>query len=59
MRPVFGTFPIARVSNGHTFFVQKLHDIVGVAPVAVHTTYQYGDSTECVIEIIVTSAVRS
>ena len=28
-----------------TFFVQKLHDIVGVPPVAVHTTYQYGDAT--------------
>ena len=40
-----GTFPIAEVSNGHTFFVQKLHDIVGVPPVCVHTTYQYGDST--------------
>ena len=40
-----GTFPIAEVSNGHTFFVQKLHDIVGVKPVCVHTTYQYGDST--------------
>ena len=39
-----GTFPIAEVSNGHTFFVQKLHDIVGVPPVCVHTTYQYGDS---------------
>ena len=40
VRPVLGTFPIARVSNGHTFFVQKLHEIVGVEPVAVHTTYQ-------------------
>ena len=39
-----GTFPIAEVSNGHTFFVQKLHDIVGVPPVCVHTTYQYGDA---------------
>ena len=38
-----GTFPIAEVSNGHTFFIQKLHDIVGVPPVCVHTTYQYGD----------------
>ena len=40
-----GTFPIAEVSNGHTFFVQKLHTIVNVPPVAVHCTYQYGDST--------------
>jgi hypothetical protein len=40
-----GTFPIAEVSNGHTFFVQKLHNIVGVPPVCVHTTYQYGDGT--------------
>lgn len=39
------TLPIAEVSNGHTFFVQKLHDIVGVPPVCVHTTYQYGDAT--------------
>jgi hypothetical protein len=38
------TFPIAEVSNGHTFFIQKLHEIVGVPPVCVHTTYQYGDS---------------
>lgn len=36
---------IAEVSNGHTFFVQKLHEIVGVPPVCVHTTYQYGDAT--------------
>jgi len=43
--PTVGTFPIAQVSNGHTFFVQKLHEIVGVKPVAVHTTYQYGDAT--------------
>ena len=40
-----GTFPIAEISNGHTFFVQKLHNIVGVPPVCVHTTYQYGDGT--------------
>ncbi|KAL1523586.1 hypothetical protein AB1Y20_018522 [Prymnesium parvum] len=40
-----GTFPIAQVSNGHTFFVQQLHHIVGVRPIAVHTTYQYGDAT--------------
>ena len=40
-----GTFPIAEVSNGHTFFVQKMHEIVGVPPVAVHCTYQYGDDT--------------
>ena len=40
-----GTFPIAEISNGHTFFVQKLHSIVGVPPVCVHTTYQYGDAT--------------
>ena len=33
------------MSNGHTFFVQKLHEIVSVKPVAVHTTYQYGDAT--------------
>ena len=45
LQPTIGTFPIAEVSNGHTFFVQRLHDIVGVPPVAVHTTYQYGDST--------------
>ena len=45
MQVTIGTFPIAEVSNGHTFFVQKLHDIVGVPPVCVHTTYQYGDAT--------------
>eukprot|EP00962_Isochrysis_galbana_P004554 scaffold1242_cov123-Isochrysis_galbana.AAC.7 len=44
-RPVLGTFPIARVSNGHTFFIQRLHEIVGVSPVCVHTTYQYGDAS--------------
>ena len=43
--PTISTFPIAEVSNGHTFFVQKMHDIVGVPPVAVHCTYQYGDDT--------------
>ena len=30
--PTVGTFPIAEVSNGHTFFVQRLHEIVGVPP---------------------------
>jgi hypothetical protein len=45
VRPVLGTFPIARVSNGHTFFIQRLHEIVNVPPVCVHTTYQYGDAT--------------
>ncbi len=44
-RVALGTFPIAEVSNGHTYFVQKLHQIVGVAPTCVHTTYQYGDAT--------------
>jgi len=43
--PTVGTFPIAEVSNGHTFFVQRLHEIVAVPPVAVHCTYQYGDDT--------------
>jgi len=45
LRPVLATFPIARVSNGHTFFIQRLHEIVGVPPVCVHTTYQYGDAS--------------
>ena len=44
LRPTVGTFPIAEVSNGHTYFVQRLHEIVRVQPVAVHTTYQYGDA---------------
>ena len=43
--PTVGTFPIAEVSNGHTFFIQKMHEIVAVPPVAVHCTYQYGDDT--------------
>jgi arabinosyltransferase len=33
------------VSNGHTFFVQKLHQITKLPPICVHTTYQYGDAT--------------
>eukprot|EP00964_Phaeocystis_antarctica_P150218 scaffold117604_cov39-Phaeocystis_antarctica.AAC.2 len=43
--PTVGTFPIAEISNGHTFFIQKMHEIVAVPPVAVHCTYQYGDDT--------------
>lgn len=32
--------------NGHSFFVAKLHEHYGATAVALHATYQFGDSPE-------------
>ena len=36
-----GTLPVALFNNGHTYFVQRLHERVGVKPYAMHATFQY------------------
>eukprot|EP00238_Polyblepharides_amylifera_P015245 CAMPEP_0196588754 /NCGR_PEP_ID=MMETSP1081-20130531/61632_1 /TAXON_ID=36882 /ORGANISM="Pyramimonas amylifera, Strain CCMP720" /LENGTH=486 /DNA_ID=CAMNT_0041911357 /DNA_START=350 /DNA_END=1810 /DNA_ORIENTATION=+ len=39
-----GILPVVLFSNGHTFYVQKLHHRLqsGLEPYAVHATFQYG-----------------
>mmetsp|Transcript_32904 Transcript_32904/g.71762 ORF Transcript_32904/g.71762 Transcript_32904/m.71762 type:complete len:460 (-) Transcript_32904:127-1506(-) len=39
-----GVLPVALFSNGHTFYVQRMHDELdrGLHPYAVHATFQYG-----------------
>ena len=37
-----GVLPVSQFSNGHTFHVQRTHTQVGLAPYAVHNTFQYG-----------------
>ena len=36
-----GTLPVALFNNGHTYFVQRLHERVGMKPYAMHATFQY------------------
>ena len=38
-----GVLPVTAFSNGHTFFVQRLHERLNVQPYAVHATFQYGE----------------
>ena len=40
------TFPYLHFASGHTYFTQSLQDRLGFAPVAVHTTFQFGDTPE-------------
>lgn len=40
------TFSITEFSNGHTHFVQRLHEAAGLTPFSVHTTHQFADTHE-------------
>lgn len=37
-----GVLPVTVFPNGHTFFVQRLHELAGVAPYIIRTTHQFG-----------------
>ncbi|EOD25951.1 hypothetical protein EMIHUDRAFT_237370 [Emiliania huxleyi CCMP1516] len=41
-----GTFPVTAVAGGHTFFVQQLQSPTATWPMAVHATYQFGDTSD-------------
>ncbi|KAK3279241.1 hypothetical protein CYMTET_12861 [Cymbomonas tetramitiformis] len=44
-RVSFGVLPVTLFGNGHTFFVQRLHERLGdrsLEPYAAHTTFQFG-----------------
>ena len=41
-RVTMGVLPVAQFSNGHTFYAQRLHTANGLAPYAVHNTFQFG-----------------
>ena len=36
-----GVLPVALFASGHTFFVQRLHERLGLPVVAVHATFQF------------------
>ena len=38
------TFPFLHFASGHTYFTQSLQLRAGFVPVAVHTTFQFGDT---------------
>jgi len=40
------TFPYLHFASGHTYFTQSLQQRLGFTPVAVHTTFQFGDTPE-------------
>ena len=40
------TFPYVHFASGHTYFTQSLQERRGITPVAVHTTFQFGDTPE-------------
>ena len=41
----FGIFPLDFIANGHTYFVQRTFERTGITPLAIHATYQYGDTS--------------
>ena len=41
---VLGALPLARFCSGHTYFVQRLPQRLGVKPLVVHTTYQFSQA---------------
>ena len=36
-----GVLPVALFASGHTFFVQRLHERLGLPVIAVHATFQF------------------
>ena len=36
-----GIMPVSLFCSGHTYFVQRLYNKVGLLPYAIHTTFQY------------------
>ena len=36
-----GTLPVALFNNGHTYFTQRLPELINVNPYAMHATFQY------------------
>ena len=43
-----GVLPMAEFLNGHLFFTRRLQDYSGIKPIAVHLTYQFGDTADYV-----------
>jgi hypothetical protein len=39
-----GALPLSLFCGGHTFFVQRLQETLGVQPLVVHTTYQFSQA---------------
>jgi hypothetical protein len=39
-----GALPLSLFCGGQTFFVQRLHETLGVKPLVVHTTYQFSQA---------------
>ena len=40
-----GILPVALFASGHTFFVQRLHERMGLEVYCVHATFQYSGTT--------------
>lgn len=36
-----GILPVATFCSGHTFFVQRMADVLGLQPYVVHATFQF------------------
>ncbi|KAK3239054.1 hypothetical protein CYMTET_50993 [Cymbomonas tetramitiformis] len=43
-----GNLPMAEFLNGHMFFTRRVQEYSGVKPIAVHLTYQFGDTADYV-----------
>jgi hypothetical protein len=43
-----GILPMAQFLNGHLFFTRRLQEYSGIQPIAVHLTYQFGDTADYV-----------
>lgn len=39
-----GALPMSLFAGGHVYFVQRLHERLGVEPLVVHTTYQFSQA---------------
>jgi hypothetical protein len=39
---------MAEFLNGHLYFTRRLQEYSGVTPIAVHLTYQFGDTADYV-----------
>ena len=39
---------MAEFLNGHLFFTRRLQEYSGIKPIAVHLTYQFGDTADYV-----------
>ncbi len=54
-----GILPVSTFCSGHTFFVQRMADVMGLQPYVVHATFQFSGQRHRMRESLLWDAVGS